>query len=92
MSGTTHTSPIRGADPILLMYHAPDETTDASGLVRVCEVDFKLSGIDYSANYRFDLATGNLRISVGESVAVINTAEFLFRLVTAIGERNAKAN
>jgi len=91
MSGTTH-APIRGADPILLTYHAPDETTDAAGLVRVCEVDFKLSDIDYSAHYRFDLETGDLRISVGECFAVINTAEFLFRLVTAIGERNAKAN
>jgi hypothetical protein len=80
------------AQPVMLTYHAPDETTDAAGQVRVCEVDFKVRGISYSAAYRFDLNTGQLRINIAESVAMIDTAEFLGRLVQAIGERNAKAN
>lgn len=75
-----------------LIYTAPDETTDARQHVRICEIDLKVHGIDYRAEYRFDLNTGNLRITIAESTAIVKTAELLGCLIEAIGERNAKAN
>jgi hypothetical protein len=75
-----------------LTFTSPDATTDAQSMVRICEVSIDTGGAAYTAVYRFDLKTGDLRISVLDQLATINTTPVFQRLIEAAGGQHAQAH
>jgi hypothetical protein len=75
-----------------LTFRSPPETTDESGVVRICEVwgmvnDQKLQGL-----YTFNVRTGALHITVRDQKATISTGPVLGRLFDAVGGSNAQTH
>jgi hypothetical protein len=82
----------QGQEVMELTFQSPPETTDESGVVRICEVWGVVNDQQLQGLYTFNVRTGALHITVRDQKATIATGPVLGRLFDAVGGSHAQTH